>query len=220
MLPPERPDIYHIVHIDRLPSILNDGFLFSDAIIHARQGAGTTIGMSHIKRRRMEELTVGEYKDLHVGDCVPFYFCPRSVMLYVISRGNNPDLRYTGGQPNILHLQTDMSAAVRWVTTQNLRWAFTTANAGTRFTSFYFSLKDLDKIDWQAVNAPKWSGGNLDPAIKDHKQAEFLVEKQFPLHLIQHIGVHNPNVFQQVGALLKGTPYSKIRVSIEHNWYY
>lgn len=34
---PERPKIYHIVHVDRLHSILNDSHLFCDAEIVRRQ---------------------------------------------------------------------------------------------------------------------------------------------------------------------------------------
>jgi len=43
-----------------------------------------------------------------VGDCVPFYFCPRSVMLYLIYQGNHPDLQYHGGQDLVLHLEADL----------------------------------------------------------------------------------------------------------------
>jgi len=42
-----------------------------------------------------------------VGQYVPFYFCPRSIMLYILHRGNHPDLDYREGQGPILHLQAD-----------------------------------------------------------------------------------------------------------------
>lgn len=81
---PDRPKIYHIIHIDRLASIVADGFLWSDATMAQRQGAGTTIGMHRIKARRLNELNLSCHPDLRVGQCAPFYFCPRSVMLYLI----------------------------------------------------------------------------------------------------------------------------------------
>ena len=47
MPPPAEPKIYHIVHADRLPSIIADGNLWCDAEIARRQaanpGMGTTI---------------------------------------------------------------------------------------------------------------------------------------------------------------------------------
>lgn len=215
MLPPERPDIYHIVHIDRLSSILNDGFLFSDAIIHARQGAGTTIGMSHIKRRRMEELTVGEYKDLHVGDCVPFYFCPRSVMLFLIYKGNHPDLQYRGGQGSIVHLRADLFKTTAWAETNNLRYAFSSSNAGAYLTGFCSDLSELGRLDWKAIYAHQWAS----PGVKERKQAEFLVEKRFSFGLVRHIGVQNESVRQQVTKLL-GPLKCKVEVEVHKDWYY
>jgi hypothetical protein len=35
---PAQPKIYHIVHVDRLPSIVADGFLWSDAVMVQLQG--------------------------------------------------------------------------------------------------------------------------------------------------------------------------------------
>ena len=52
MTVPERPKIYHIVHVDRLPSIVTDGYLWCDAEILRRDPPGTVIGMNSIKSRR------------------------------------------------------------------------------------------------------------------------------------------------------------------------
>lgn len=79
-----KPKIYHIVHVDRLPQILSDDGLLSDAIVTEKDLGDPIIGMSRIKKRRLNELTFSSYPDLRVGQCVPFYFCPRSVMLYMI----------------------------------------------------------------------------------------------------------------------------------------
>ena len=80
MAVPEQPRIYHIVHIDRLASIVSNG-LFCDAKVAGGNTPGTVIGMSGIKQRRLR-LPLDSYLDLKVGECVPFYFCPRSVMFY------------------------------------------------------------------------------------------------------------------------------------------
>ena len=52
---PAAPKIYHIVHVDRLPSIVADDNLWSDAEIVQRNPPGTTIGMNSIKHRRLHE---------------------------------------------------------------------------------------------------------------------------------------------------------------------
>lgn len=70
MTVPAQPKIYHIVHVDRLPSIITDGYLWCDAQIVRRATSGTTIGMGKIKERRLQK-TLNSFPDLHVGDCVP-----------------------------------------------------------------------------------------------------------------------------------------------------
>lgn len=106
--PPGRPKIYHITHVDNLGGIIADGGLVSDREIIERGGPTQTIGMSDIKRRRVEEIAVYCHPGTKVGDYVPFYFCPRSVMLYVIHCANHPELIYRGGQEPIVHLEADL----------------------------------------------------------------------------------------------------------------
>ena len=88
---PANPKIFHICHVDRLRSIIVEGGLLCDAEIAERPPLGTTIGMTSIKQRRLC-LPLYSRPGLHVGNCVPFYFCPRSIMLYVIHRANHESL--------------------------------------------------------------------------------------------------------------------------------
>ncbi len=68
-----------------------------------------------------------------VGACVPFYFCPRSVMLYVIWRRNHPQLTYLGGQEPIVHLEANLLEVVDWADRERHRWAFTLSNASSLY---------------------------------------------------------------------------------------
>ena len=102
-----------------------------------------------------------------MGDCVPFYFCPRSVMLYVISRSNHPELEYLGGQTPIVHLEADLQATVAWADTNGRRWAFTSSNAGSYYFEDFSDLRRLDKISWDAVDANQWSGAGVDQSVKE-----------------------------------------------------
>lgn len=209
---PQQPKIYHIAHVDRLPSIVADGFLWCDAEVIRRAPAGTTIGISSIKQRRLT-LPLNSHPNLHVGDCVPFYFCPRSVMLYLIYQGNHRELGYRGGQSSILHLEADLHATVAWANAQSARWAFTNSNAGSRYFEDYDDLAHLGEIDWNAVQARDWR------QCKEGKQAEFLLEHSFPWHLIERIGVLNRTIYQQV---LNTLPVNGHRPTVEicPDWYY
>lgn len=210
---PPRPKIYHIAHVDRLPSIVADGFLWCDAEVVRRAPAGTTIGMSSIKQRRLNELFLSSHPGLHVGDCVPFYFCPRSVMLYLIYQGNHPELTYRRGQGPILHFEADLHAVVAWANAQPARWAFTLSNAGSYFFEDRSDLARLTEINWSAVQARDWR------AHKEGKQAEFLLEHCFPWHLIGRIGVHSPAIYGQVVNALPANGH-RPAVEVRPEWYY
>ena len=151
---PSEPKIYHLVHVDRLSSIIAEKSLWCDAEISRHPRDGTKIGMDIIKERRLK-LPLSSHPELHVGDCVPFYFCPRSVMLYLLYQGNHPDLSYHGGQDPIVHLEADLGRTVAWANQEELRWAFTTSNAGSQFFDDYCDLDQLDEIYWDAVQASK-----------------------------------------------------------------
>ncbi len=213
MTVPARPKLYHIAHVDRLPSIVADQCLWCDREVVRRAPPGTTIGMSAIKQRRLTELRLASHPDLFVGDCVPFYFCPRSVMLYLICQANNRELSYRGGQGPIVHFEADLHAVVEWADARSRRWAFTLSNAGARYFEDRSSLDQLGEIDWSAVHARDWR------RCKDGKQAEFLLELSFPWHLVERIGVLSRSTYT---SALNALPASGHRppVEIRPEWYY
>jgi hypothetical protein len=169
--------------------------------------------MKEIKRRRLEELTLSSHPGLFVGECVPFYFSPRSVMLYMFHMRNHPDIEYRDGQEPILHLEADLIRAVEWAEQNRLHWAFTNSNAGSYYFDDYATLKDLDKLDWDAIRANQWSGR------QDRKQAEFLIEERFPWELVENIGVYSYEWADKTNALLKDK-WHKPYVTPKPEWYY
>lgn len=112
--PPVSPKIYHITHVDNLVRIASTGELWCDRLVAESGAAIQVIGMSAIKARRIEELMVTCHPGTKVGDYVPFYFCPRSVMLYVIHMANHPELAYREGQGPIVHLEADLHRVIAW----------------------------------------------------------------------------------------------------------
>ena len=213
MTVPANPKIYHILHVDRLTSVIADGCLWCDAEIARRGHAGTTIGMNNIKQRRLNELTLASHPGLYVGECVPFYFCPRSIMLYLIHRANHPELSYRGGQTPIIHLEADLSAAVAWADENGRRWAFTLSNAGAYYFEDRNNLTQLHELDWDAIQARDWQ------RKKEGKQAEFLIEHSFPWQLVERIGVMNITIYTQVVHALAGAAH-RPQVEVRRDWYY
>jgi hypothetical protein len=208
------PKIYHITHINNLEGILSDKVIWSDAK-RLKLGLDCEIvGMSKIKKRRLEELEVKCHPGTKVGEYVPFYFCPRSIMLYILYMGNHPDISYREGQGPIVHLQADLMASIQWAEKHKVRWAFSDRNAGERIANFYNDVNKFNRVNWPAAAATDWR----DTIIQEGKQAEFLVYKSFPWELVEKIGVHN-NIVQQ-NVIEKLTGKNQSLVSIEPSWYY
>ena len=128
---------------------------------------------------------------------------------------NHPELTYHGGQGPILHLRSDLRATVAWAESQERRWAFSNGNAGAAYTEFYADLADLDKINWNAVEAVDFR----NPAVKDGKQAEFLIHDSFPWELVEEIGVLSLAVAGRVQAALQSVVH-RPAVQVEQSWYF
>jgi hypothetical protein len=210
---PAQPKIYHIVHVDNLASIVAEGNLLSDAVMAQRQG-GRVIGMDSIKQRRLQ-LPVTCHAGLTVGQSVPFYFCPRSIMLYVINCANHPELTYRGGQQPIIHLEADLHSVTHWAAANGRRWAFSLSNAGAVYTQFRTGLDKLGEVNWAAVVAHDFRPAD----IKEGKQAEFLIEQAFPWHLVERVGVHSQAIVGLVSDAMHGTTH-RPRIEIRREWYY
>ena len=213
MIVPDNPKIYHIFHVNNLPSILKANGLYSDSKMIENGTITTAIGMDKIKRRRLHELTLESHPGLYVGQCVPFYFCPRSVMLFIFDRANHPDVTYKGGQGPIIHLESDLRRTVEWADQNNIRWAYSLTNAGSRYFEDRCDLENLDEINWQTVNSNQWAGKG------EQKQAAFLIENFFHWNLVDRIGVHSQGIATQVLRDLAHSGH-KPRVEILRNWYY
>jgi len=212
---PKNPKVYHITHVNNLPRILAAGKLWSD---RKRLDLGLDcdiVGMSSIKQRRLTELQVSCHEGSFVGEYVPFYLCPRSIMLFILHRGNHPEVTYRGGQGPIVHLEADLRRVVEWADARNRRWAFSTRNAGAYIVKFRKSLVQLDEIDWDAVAATDFR----DAVVKEGKQAEFLLHESFPWHLVERVGACNQETVAAANRVIVATDHQP-PVQLLPTWYY
>jgi ssDNA thymidine ADP-ribosyltransferase DarT-like protein len=180
----------------------------------ARNAGVATIGMSSIKQRRLA-LPVQCHPGDFVGECVPFYFCPRSIMLYLIYRANHPDLTYRGGQDPIVHLELDLGAVAGWADANKRRWSFTLSNAGATYAEFRSRLDQLGDLNWTAIRSTDFASAE----VKEGKQAEFLVKDFVPWELVARIGVYSSEIAARVGAAISAAPQQP-RVDVLPRWYY
>ena len=139
-------------------------------------------------------------------------------MLYLIYR-RNEDLAYKGGQEPIIHLEADLHAAIEWAQQNSLRWAFTLSNAGAYYFEDRSDVAKLYEINWDAVQARQWSGNSVSPSIKECKQAEFLIERSFPWHLVERIGVYAQAIVPPVSNAMQNAAH-RPGIEIQREWYY
>lgn len=200
--------IYHITHVDNLEGIVREGRLWCDAQGMARNLGNTNIGYSHIKARRMRHaVTVAAGGTL--GNYVPFNFCPRSVMLYVVSQGHED---YREGQRSIVHLVSSIDS----VLATGMPWFFTDRHADLGYANQYDVPEKLDQVDWSVMPARQWGG---DTDLKEKRQAEFLVHDCCPWEAIEIIGVMDQEIAARVQATLAGVGH-RPRVEVHRDWYY
>lgn len=211
---PNPTKIYHITHVRNLSSIIQSGFFFSDAELTKNSGPNVSVGMSDIKKRRLD-LPVKCHPGDCVGEYVPFYFCNRSVMLYILHMGNHPGLTYHEGQKSIVHLELDVDRVIDEADKSGRRWAFTNCNAAAAYAEFRSSVDALGMIDWNAVSNHNFT----DSQVKDAKQSEFLVKDSVPWEWVEGIGVHSEAVREQVAHAIGAAKHCP-QIEIRRDWYF
>lgn len=210
MVPLIRGNVYHLTHLDHLGSILDRGIL-SDRL--SSDLATALIGHAHIKERRFRcEVPVGPQGV--VADYVPFYFAPRSPMLYAISGGQVDT--YSGSQDELVYLVTSTER----IAASDRQYVFTDRNAVLTLAQFSDNLADYDElVDWSLMNQTYWQNTPSEPDRKERRMAEFLVHEVVPRELLLGIAVRNEIRQAQVRELLSSKG-SDLAVEVRAGWYF
>lgn len=198
--------VSHITHIDNLISILNQECLWSDYKRIELGLVNQNIGYSHIKQRRLVR-PVNVAAGGTIGQYVPFNFCPRSVMLFVIHKGHDD---YQGGQERVLHLISDIDT----IRLTNDDCFFTDIHADLDYAEQIDDFTRINELDLERIiNERYWSD------FKEEKQAEFLAFESVAWHTIRQIGVKAQAVAEEVSVLLQAVQH-KPEVIVRPQWYY
>ncbi len=205
-------DIFHITHIDNLSSIIRAGALFCDSTMNSDGVEHVGIAHMHIKARRAKRVVeIPPYGTL--ADYVPFYFAPRSPMLYAINGGYVEG--YSEGQGAVLHLVSSVETILK----AGLDYVFSDGHAELVISRFYKDPSDLDKVDWDVMKSRYWNDTEDDTDRKRRRQAEFLVSNFFPWNLVERIGVINGETKKEVESIISTVAYKPV-VEICGTWYY
>jgi hypothetical protein len=149
-----------------------------------------------------------------VCDYVPFYFAPRSPMLFRIKCGGVEGV--SSDQRRIVYLVSSTEA----VLDPGHRCVFTDGNAAAAFTAFHEDPELLSEVvDWPLMRAHYWANTPEDSDRRRRRCAEFLVHEALPLEFITEIGVYDDDVRLRLARLTREAGLS-IAVRVRSDWYF
>ncbi|MBQ1074885.1 DUF4433 domain-containing protein [Micromonospora sp. C31] len=197
--PPERASIMHFTHIDNLPAILTAGRLVADNLVGRR--LLTDAGSASIKASRRTRSVTCPPGGV-VADYVPFYFAPRSLMMYRIAKEheNGQAGCYPGGDDPLVYLVSSVDR----VHAAGLRWVASDGNCAASLTCFAGQLGDLAQlVDWPLMREQVWKNMPEDQDRMRRRMAELLVHQELPVDLIAGYAVRTPAREAQLRRLLR-----------------
>lgn len=202
--------LYRIIHINNLPIIIanNEITCPSQRCDADYIGIGDDSLISH-RREMVIRLKPGGTFD----DYVAFYFGRRSPMLYNIKNGYQGVTRRS--QNDIIYLVTSFDKVKEY----RIPFVFFDGHGYHHLSQIFNTEEGLAHIDWQIINASKWSDTLDDPDRKRRKQAEFLIYKSLPLEAIIAIATYSNFSKQRVEKLF-GNVQKEANILVKEDWYY
>lgn len=213
--------LFHITAIANLPAIFAAG-----ALLSKNAGASAGIGYQNIAHRgaqgarALRAVPPGGV----VHDYVPFYFAPRSPMLFAINSGRVQGCSLR--QDDIAHLETTVERA----TEAGVPYVFYDRNATLAFAQAYTDLAQLDQVAWDLLTEePRLDGfcrywhNRSDPARytdrMERRQAEFLIRDRVPLGRFIRVGVMAESRAATVRAMASAAGIH-LHAVVMRDWYF
>jgi hypothetical protein len=183
MINKNRTFCYRITHRDNLDHILEHGIVNKN---HLNADPGfVAIGNPEIIDVRSETaVDLDGYGN--IGEYVPFYFTPRSIMLLNIVSGY--------WAPKVIRRSKEEIVVIRCLIetlASQERWFFTDGQANDEETTHYGNLKHLKRIDWENIQNSRFHKSDGDVDRPRRYQAEFLVYDAVPVNCIESVCVYS-----------------------------
>lgn len=188
-----------------------EGELQCDRSCNASGIEPVSIAYQDLKAKR-SEWPVRVARGGTLADYAPFYFAPRSPMLYAIAGGWVAG--YSGGQVEVAHMVFSANELAR-----GDEFVITDGHAATSLSEQFDDFARLDEVDWDIMRDRYWRDTDDDGDRKRRRQAEFLVFGSVPFHAVKQIGVMTEAVASEVRDELQGAS-DQPRIVVRPDWYY
>lgn len=205
--------IVHFTHVDHVATIASRG-LVADNTARAEGLLTVEVGSHQIKERRRQRGVPIEPGGV-VADYVPFYYAPRSPMMFVIDRGGVPT--YTEGCDSLVYLVTTVER-IRELAVPTL---FTDRNAVLAVTEFSDDVEALGElIDWTLMKSQMWSNTPDEPDRKERRMAECLAHLRVPWAAIAEVVTRTPACASAARSALTSVGTITTPVIVRPGWYF
>ncbi len=186
MVNQNRTFCYRITHRDNLAHILEYGLVNKN---HTNADPNfMAIGNPEIiDVRSTTPVNIDGYG--FIGSYVPFYFTPRSIMLFNIITGY-----YVPKVPRRTKEEIIIIRCLIEVLVDQQKWFFTNGQANDEETAHFINLNRLDEIDWDCIQNSNFSKSDGDYDRQRRYQAEFLVYDSVPVSCIESVSVYSENM--------------------------
>ncbi len=187
---------YRITHRDNLTHLLKYGMVNK----HHKKASADFVAIGNLEIidvRSSTEVNIDGYGNL--GEYVPFYFTPRSIMLFNIISGYYA--------PKVPKRNKEEIVVIRCLTetlAKQPKWFFTDGQANDGESKHYNDLRYLETIDWDCIQQSIFSKSDGDYDRQRRYQAEFLVHQYIPVDCIESICVCNEAMQSWVNEKIKG----------------
>lgn len=207
---PEKAYIFRIVHRDNLGWILDHG-------LHCR--SADVIDPNYVEIGNPDLISKRNNRPLPIepggtlSDYVPFYFTPRSPMLYNIHTGHN-GIRQRRNDEIIIFV-----ASLHRIKKLGMKFLFSDHHAYVQFAKFYSDIEQLNVIDWGILQRSDFKRDYDDLGKFDRYQAEALIYEHVPIEALSGIACVNETevarVKKQVAAAGR-----ELKVAAKPGWYF
>ena len=216
--------LFHITAIDNLADICNNAKIISRNQLSNNNLYYSNIAHASCQNTRSRKRVFNNFFYGTIHDYVPFYFAPRSPMLYAINGGKVENCNFK--QKDIIHFELLLTEAIIAKIANN--FVFYDRNATTAYASDYTEIDKLSTaINWQLILEPPTLDGYCKdfydnesyPNRRQQRQAEFLIKNQVPLNWFIKIGVANQQTCQKVVSVLQQYNIN-LNVAVTTDWYF
>ena len=209
-LDPGKARIFRITHVNNVPWLLANGLHCQNSPM--RDPDFVPIGSAELIAKRSHRVVkCGPGGTL--GDYVPFYFTPYSIMMLNIKTGRGGAIRRDNAEIVVL------TSSIHRLVDLGIPFVFFDGHAYMEESTAYDSVDDLNKIDWPLLRSRDFAYDPDDPGKKGRYQAEALIYQHLPASALLGIACYNQQVADNVANLVAAQGL-QLPVKAMPGWYF